>query len=160
MYYKGLKLPRRKTIEAKCDLSWCKGRLKEIGKVQTDLAQHLGISDGAANQFFWGNRYIKIDEVETFARFFEMNPADFLRRCGLNLVGTQGAIDQDTLSGVIENANDIFDSYNAQLSSNQKARIITRVYEYMLEEDSQQFDTSLMQKQIKSLLIFSMRDQN
>ena len=26
----------------------------------------------------------------------------------------------------------------------------------MLEEDSQQFDTSLVQKQIKSLLIFSM----
>ena len=149
----------RKTIENEeitFDLSWCKARLKEIGKVQADFAQHLGISDGAANQFFWGYRNIKINEIETFSAFFEMNPADFLRRCGINLVGTQGPIDEVLLTGVIENANDIFESYNAQLNSRQKALIITRVYEYMLDEDANNFDASLAQKQIKNLLVFTI----
>ena len=148
----------RKPIEAKCDLSWCKRRLKEIGKVQTDLAQHLGISDGAANQFFWGNRYIKIDEVETFANFFEMNPADFLRRCGLNLVGTQGAVDQVTLSGVIENAYDIFEKSGADLTARQKAQIIGCVYQFIKDEDLQDFDAEVAVKQIKNLLLFVTGD--
>ena len=78
-----------------------------------------------------------------------MNPADFLRRCGINLVGTQGPIDEVMLTGVIENANDIFDSYNAQLNSRQKALIITRVYEYMLDEGAQNFDASLAQNKLK-----------
>jgi len=85
-----------------------------------------------------------------------MNPADFLRRCGINLVGTQGPVDEVLLTGVIENAVEIFNSNGAQLSSRQKAQIITRVYEYILEEDAQHFDASLVRKQIKSLLVFSM----
>ena len=102
---------------------------------------------------------MKIDEIETFSAFFEMNPADFLRRCGINLVDTKEPINEVFLTEVIENAVDIFDSNHAQLSSRQKAAIITRVYEYMLDEDAQQFDAALAKKQIKSLLVFSMRDQ-
>ena len=101
-------------------------------------------------------RNVKIDEIETFSAFFEMNPADFLRRCGINLVGTQGPVDEVLLTGVIENAVEIFNSNGSQLSSRQKAAIITRVYEYMLDEDAQHFDASLVRKQIKSLLVFSM----
>tara|TARA_R110002020_G_scaffold400898_2_gene611207 strand:- start:350 stop:658 length:309 start_codon:yes stop_codon:yes gene_type:complete len=99
---------------------------------------------------------MKIDEIETFSAFFEMNAADFLRRCGINLVGTQGPVDEVLLTGVIENAVDIFNSNGSQLSSRQKAQIITRVYEYMLDEDAQHFDAALAKKQIKSLLVFSM----
>ena len=88
-----------------------------------------------------------------------MNPADFLRRCGIALVGTQGPVDEVLLTDVIESAVEIFDSYNAQISSREKAAIITRVYGYMLDEDAQHFDAALAKKQIKSLLVFSMRDQ-
>lgn len=72
------------------------------------------------------------------------------------MVGTQGPVDEVLLTGVIENAVEIFDANGAQLSSRQKAQIITRVYEYILEEDAQHFDASLVRKQIKSLLVFSM----
>ena len=72
------------------------------------------------------------------------------------MVGTQGPVDEVLLTGVIENAVEIFNSNGAQLSSRQKAQIITRVYEYILEEDAQHFDASLVRKQIKSLLVFSM----
>ena len=87
-----------------------------------------------------------------------MNPSDFLRRCGLNLVGTQGAIDQVTLSGVIENASDIFEKSGVNLTARQKAQIITRVYQYIKDEDLQGYDAEVAIKQIKNLLLFVTGD--
>lgn len=54
-----------------------KGRLRELGKTQADLAAYTGMAQSTINQKINGERPLFLDEAESFARFLKIPDAEF-----------------------------------------------------------------------------------
>ena len=60
-------------------------RLAELGKTQTALGKELKIDRAQVTRLLDGSRRVRLDEVETIARFLDISTIEMLRRLGLNL---------------------------------------------------------------------------
>ena len=60
-------------------------RLAELGKTQTALGKELKIDLAQVTRLLDGSRRVRLDEVETIARFLDISTIEMLRRLGLNL---------------------------------------------------------------------------
>lgn len=54
-----------------------KGRLRELGKTQADLADYTGIAQSTVNQKINGDRPLFLDEAEQFAIFLGIKDSEF-----------------------------------------------------------------------------------
>lgn len=56
-----------------------KGRLRELGKTQAELAEYVGIAQSTINQKLNGDRPLFLDESERFAEFLGISDAEFCK---------------------------------------------------------------------------------
>jgi hypothetical protein len=54
-----------------------KGRLRELGKTQLDVAKYLGIQQATANQKINNSRCFTLEEAEKLAELLGISPEDF-----------------------------------------------------------------------------------
>ena len=54
-----------------------KGRLRELGKTQLDVAKHLGIQQATANQKINNSRCFTLEEAEKLADLLDISPEEF-----------------------------------------------------------------------------------
>jgi transcriptional regulator with XRE-family HTH domain len=59
---------------------WIKGRLKEVGRTQSDLARRLRRDRSVISKMIRGQQTIKLDEIEHFCVVLKMSPADFVAK--------------------------------------------------------------------------------
>ncbi len=69
----------------KPDREYIVARLAKLGKTQTSLGQELKIDRAQVTRLLDGSRRVRLDEVETIARFLDISTIEMLRRLGLNL---------------------------------------------------------------------------
>lgn len=54
-----------------------KGRLRELGKTQLDVAKYLGIQQATANQKINNSRCFTLEEAEKLAELLGISPEEF-----------------------------------------------------------------------------------
>lgn len=69
----------------KPDRKYIVARLAELSKTQTSLGQELNIDRAQVTRLLDGSRRVRLDEVETIARFLDISTIEMLRRLGMNL---------------------------------------------------------------------------
>jgi transcriptional regulator with XRE-family HTH domain len=69
----------------KPDRAYIVARLAELSKTQSSLGQALNIDRAQVTRLLNGSRRVRLDEVETIARFLDISTIEMLRRLGLNL---------------------------------------------------------------------------
>lgn len=56
-----------------------KGRLRELGKTQAELAEYVGIAQSTVNQKLNGERPLFLDEADQFAAFLGIPDSEFCK---------------------------------------------------------------------------------
>ena len=60
-------------------------RLKELAKTQSGLGDRLNIDRAQVTRLLDGKRRVRLDEVETIARYLDISSLEMLRVLGLKL---------------------------------------------------------------------------